>query len=358
MDASIFTQSESVYVSHDPSGREPSSELPEHKHNTKIPSSKVRSLWYTLMGVVTLFFILSVVGIMMLFPPRSFPSDTIIHIEAGQPLSVIADTLYADNIVRSSRLLQLVMKATGTASSVKAGDYHFEAPLNLFALASRISRGEYGDVFVHVTIPEGSSLEEIASIAEKKLVDFNADYFFSEALSYNGYLFPDTYFLLPTTSEDEFLTILHDEFSDKLQTIIPNELVDVDPADLREKVIMASILEREANDENDMYIISGILWKRIEIGMPLQVDASFAYLLNKESSEVTMDDINLDSPFNTYKYKGLPPSPLGNPGSLALDAAFHPAVSPYLYYLHDPSGQVHFARTFKEHVQNKNKYLR
>ncbi len=357
MDASIFTQSSSVYVSRDSSDTE-NSLPPYEKDNHQKSSSKIRSLWYLLIASIVVIFTLSIVGIMMLFPPRLFPVDTIIHIEAGQPLSVIADSLYEDHIVRSSRLLQLIMKVTGSANSVKAGDYHFESALNLFTVASRISRGEYGDVFVHLTIPEGSSLEEIATIAHEKLIDFNADYFFNQALPYNGYLFPDTYFLLPTTSEDELLTILHDEFSDKLQKLIPNELVTLDPADLRKKVIMASILEREANDEKDMYLISGILWKRIEIDMPLQVDASFAYLLNKESSEVTLDDISLDSPFNTYKYKGLPPSPLGNPGSLALDAAFHPALSPYLYYLHDPSGQVHFARTFKEHVQNKNKYLR
>ena len=100
------------------------------------------------------------------------------------------------------------------------------------------------------------------------------------------------------------------------------------------------------------------MWKRIDKGIPLQVDAPFLYILGKESSELTRNDLAIDSPFNTYKYKGLPPSPIGNPGLASIEAALKPKGSPYLYYLHDSSGAIHYAKTFTEHQSNIRKYLK
>ena len=121
---------------------------------------------------------------------------------------------------------------------------------------------------------------------------------------------------------------------------------------------MASLIEKEASGEKDRNIVSGILWKRIEKGIPLQVDAPFLYILGKESSELTKSDLSINSPFNTYKYKGLTPSPIGNPGLDSIKAAINPEDSPYLYYLHDAEGNIHYARTYSEHQKNIRTYLK
>ena len=121
---------------------------------------------------------------------------------------------------------------------------------------------------------------------------------------------------------------------------------------------MASIIEKEANGEEDRAVISGILWKRIAQGMPMQVDAPFLFLLNKQSSELTIKDLAIDSPYNTYKYKGLPPGPINNPRLESIKAALNPQTSPYLYYLHDAKGGIHYASDFKGHQANITRYLK
>jgi UPF0755 protein len=121
---------------------------------------------------------------------------------------------------------------------------------------------------------------------------------------------------------------------------------------------MASILEAEARTTETRKIISGILWKRMEIGMPLQVDAPFQYIIGKNTFQLTTNDLKFDSPYNTYKYKGLPPGPIGNPGLDAISATVNPIKTNYLYYLSDVRGNMHYAKTFAEHVINKEKYLK
>lgn len=304
-----------------------------------------------------IFCLAVVVGMFVVRPPRNFPIDHVVSIESGSSLREIAEVLEDAAVVRSSQIFQLAAKVSGNAESMQAGDYAFERRLSVLAVARRLAKGDYGNSMVRITIPEGSSLEDIGNIAARVLKDFNVDYFIDEAIEYNGYLFPETYMVFPSTTEDELIEIMHDEFSEQLADIVPDRILELDPEELRDAVIMASIIEREALGEDDAYLISGILWKRIDIDMPLQVDASFAYLFDKASSEVTVSDLEYDSPYNTYVNKGLPPGPLGNPGAVALDAAFHPADSPYLYYLHDSSGQVHFGRNFDEHRANKRAYL-
>ena len=120
---------------------------------------------------------------------------------------------------------------------------------------------------------------------------------------------------------------------------------------------MASIIEKEAHTSDDRRVISGILWERLKIGMPLQVDATFLYINGKNTYDLSVDDLAIDSPYNTYKYAGLPIGPIGNPGLDSLEAALAPMTSPYLYYLSDKSGKTYYARTFNEHKRNREKYM-
>ena len=134
--------------------------------------------------------------------------------------------------------------------------------------------------------------------------------------------------------------------------------VELGGKSLEEIIIMASIIEKEASGDDDRKLISGILWKRQSIGMALQVDATFKYILGKESRDLTVADLKVDSPFNTYTNKGLPPSPICNPGLKSIMAALEPETSPYIYYLHSSDGNVYFAKNFEEHKKNKANYLK
>jgi UPF0755 protein len=121
---------------------------------------------------------------------------------------------------------------------------------------------------------------------------------------------------------------------------------------------MASLLEREANTAKDRRIVAGILWERLKIGMPLQVDAVFSYILEKDAYAPLFEDLKIESPYNTYLYRGLTPTPIGNPGIDAILAAAEPTKTKYLYYLTGKDGHMYYATTFAGHQSNREKYLR
>jgi UPF0755 protein len=187
---------------------------------------------------------------------------------------------------------------------------------------------------VVVTIPEGFDLHQIGDAFASKLANFNKTQFLLKAKSKEGYLFPDTYFFLNNDDEMEVIKSMNDNFEKKIASLSP-EIISSGKSE-KDIIVMASIIEREAKGEIDRGFISGILWKRIKIGLPLQVDATP----------------------ETYKTKGLPENPIANAGLEAIKAALHPQSSPYLYYLHDKNGKVHYAKNFAEHQSNIKKYLK
>jgi UPF0755 protein len=135
-------------------------------------------------------------------------------------------------------------------------------------------------------------------------------------------------------------------------------LMDVHSLSYDEILVLASILEREANSEASMKIVSGILQRRLAEGMPLQADASIEYVLNKPLKELTPDDLKIDSPYNTYTNRGLPPTPIGNPGRTAILAVLEPTDTEYIFYITDEEGEFHYAKTYDEHLDNIERYLR
>jgi len=187
---------------------------------------------------------------------------------------------------------------------------------------------------IKTTFPEGVSNQNIADILEKKIPNFNQASFLEKIKDKQGYLFPDTYFFFPLTTEEEIISALSNNFTHKI-SLIESEIKNLQYS-LSQIIIMASIVEGEADGSGDAPIISGILWKRLENGMPLQVDVA------KE----------------TYIQKGLPDKPINNPGLVAIKATINPITSKYLYYLHDKNGSIHYAVTYAEHQRNIAKYLK
>ena len=220
-------------------------------------------------------------------------------------------------------------------------------------VAMRLLAGDFETSAIRITIPEGTSVNGISRILLEKVPEFNNREFISRARE--GYMFPDTYFFRPGESTEAILSVFDNTFRGKISKI--QKQITASGHTLDELLTMASILEKEASKTKDRQQIAGVLWQRIKIGMPLQVDAVFPYIMGKNTFELTREDLQFDSPYNTYKYKGLPPGPINNPGVDAILAAATPVKTKYVYFLSDKSGNFHYAVTYAQHLANKKKYL-
>lgn len=287
--------------------------------------------------------------------PVSFPQHEVIKVAEGSSVKEIGERLAEENIIRSSFLFRILTKLEGTDTGVVSGAYYFNDRHNLFAVSGRLTRGEHGILPVRVTVLEGHANHDIAQILDGLLPEVDAQEFLKEARNFEGYLFPDTYLFLPTVDAGEVVDTMRDNFDEKIKVA----LSDIKESDrsFEEIIIMASILEKEAWKSEDRKKIAGVLWKRYDAGMPLQVDATLTYVVGRNTYELTQDDLDFDSPYNTYKYPGLPAGPIANPGLDAILSAIHYEENPYWYYLADRSGNTYYAETFEEHVENKRKHI-
>ena len=308
-----------------------------------------------LVSVLGLIFFCAIFAYLSM-PPTDFPVGKSIVIPKGFSLRQAGLLLKEEHLIRSRVGFEFCAISLHENGGIHAGEYVFKEPLSLCAIAQRFVSGVTGVPATRVTFPEGLSKKDIARIASSELPQFNATYFLSDSTAREGYLFPETYFFAPDATEKDVIRVLKQEFDNKIQTL--DEDIQASPYSRSDIVIMASILEKEGMTDEDRYLISGILWKRIAMKMPLQVDAPFLYSLGKTSAELTITDLKTNSPYNTYTNRGLPIGPIGNPGLAALHAAIFPKASSYLYYLSDKDGVMHYAKTFDEHKANKAKYLK
>lgn len=236
---------------------------------------------------------------------------------------------------------------------VQEGVYVVPERKNFFQYLFLFGQKTYRQV-VRITIPEGTPNKEVATLCEQKLLLCDKNRFLEKTKKLEGYLFPNTYEFFGNESENELIKIAQEGFKVKTEQLFKN----LSENEKKNVLILASILEKEADTEKDMYLVSGILYKRMKIGMALQVDATLFYERGKTSAQLTMNDLLKDSPYNTYTNKGLPPTPIGNPGVVALRAALEPQSSPYLFYLTGTDGAMYYARNYEEHLKNKKLYLK
>ena len=293
--------------------------------------SKVQKNIFYALGVIIFFIILY---IFFLSPPNNFPVGTTVEIKSGMSLRSVSLLLEREHLIRSRVAFEAFIIIFGQEFHVISANYYFENKLPVWQIAERLGRGRHHMASVVITIPEGFDLNQIADTAAPALPNFNKVRFLEEAKGKEGYLFPDTYFFLTTGSEQEVLELMSENFNKKIAPLLP-QIISSGRKE-HDIITMASVIEREAKGNADRGVISGILWKRIKIGMPIQVDAAP----------------------ETYKTKGLPKNPIGNPGLQAIEAAIYPTTSPYFYYLHDKNGSIHYAKTFAEHTKNILKYLK
>ncbi|MBU1179959.1 endolytic transglycosylase MltG, partial [Patescibacteria group bacterium] len=275
-------------------------------------------------------------------PPVDFPINKIITIEKGTLFKKVAIDFEEQHLIRSAFWFDSYGWLLRSREQVKAGEYFFERPLSATKLFREITQNGGKNNFVRVTIPEGATVDEINLIFK----GFGFENFGIDK-SLEGYLFPDTYFVPLDISAEQMIKVMRETFDKKVAP------------EMKEKdiVIMASLLEKEAGKKEDMETISSILWKRIDVGMPLQVDAVFPYIMGKHSLQLTTEDLKIDSPYNTYLHKGLPPGPICNPGLDSLGAALSSTETDYWYYLSDKNGIVYYSKTYEEHLSKRKKYL-
>ena len=301
--------------------------------------------------------LLFLVYFVTLSAPLHFPSATYIKVAKGQSFDQVAQMLEEREVIRSAKVFALAARLYGNKEDIMSGEYFFSEPIGVVSVARRLMRGHFELIPLKITIPEGVSTRQMATLLAKKIPDFDGESFFEQAKAKEGYLFPDTYFFLPGADPEDVIEALEENFKRKTNDTKVQEALKKSGKTMREIVIMASLLEKEAAKIEDRRMVAGILWKRISIGMPLQVDAVFPYIIGKNTFELTRADLKIDSPYNTYKYKGLPVGPIANPGLESMMAAMTPIKSNYVFYLTDMQSKFHFSVTYAQHLANQKKYL-
>lgn len=312
---------------------------------------------WLLIGFLALL-LLSLLFIIWQFskPAKNFPTGEVVVVPRGLTAIEITNLLEENHVVRSSTFLYLVLLWRHDPSGVQAGTFLFQEPLSVFKIADRITSPGDTKNLVSLTLPEGFTLSEYAEISAKVLPDFSTEQFLKETDGLEGMLFPDTYFVPVDFTTEEIVTLLKDTYEQKISSL--RDEINKTNFSEYEILILASLIEREANTEESMRIVSGILQNRLDEGMRLQVDASLEYILNRPLHTLTAEDLEIDSSYNTYLYNGLPPTPIGNPGLQSIRAVLDPIESQYFFYITDKDGNFYYSKTFDEHQDNIAKYLR
>lgn len=291
--------------------------------------------------------------------------DVSFEIKQGSSLNVVINSLSASKLIRSRTAFKLTVMRLGLSNKLQAGFFNLNQGMTASELAVALTKATNKQV--RVTIPEGLRSEEINNILTKSFAavpqsKFVSSEFTSLAKNSEGKLFPDTYdFELNSTTE-----VVYNRFVSR-HTEIFNRL-SVPETKKDHVLILASLLEREAANSNEMPQIAGVIEKRLENGWPLQIDATVQYVIGSKSCKkndcswwkqsLTLDDLQVVSPYNTYAVKGLPPKAISNPGKSALEAAANPVSSSAWFYLHDLEGKIHFADTIEQHNKNVCVYLK
>ena len=292
-------------------------------------------------------------------PKTPFGEEKLFLVEKGQSLFQIAENLEKEGLVKNKFFFDLYVFIKGTQRKLQAGEYFLSPSESITKIAQKLISGDIAKMVV--TIPEGWTQKQIEERIGLKLPGENLE----------GFLFPDTYYLPVDVTPEKVVEIMTTNFDKKMAPF--KEEIEGQGKTIFEIVIMASLLEKEVKTFEDKELVSGILWKRLENGMPLQVDATITYIkktTNLEGprsfsekgeaygSRISIEETKINSLFNTYKYLGLPPGPICNPGIDSIKAAIYPKNSDYWYYLSTPEGKTIFSKTLEEHNIVKEKYLR
>lgn len=320
----------------------------------------------------TVIFLSSVILAFLIFilylhlPTASTYSPVNFRIEKGNNAKLIAKKLKEKGLVRSSLLFLYYIKKLGLESKLKAGEYILSKDMSIRQILNYLVEGK--TIVIKVAIPEGFTTREIAQLIEKKGLGNNEifiklvktphlfNFSYEIPLTFDGYLFPDTYYLDRTLCEKDIIQKMLDRFQEivKYNHIIErsNEI----KYSLDNIINIASLIEKEAKVDSERPLISAVLHNRLKRGMALECDATIQFILGNPKKRLYYKDLLIDSPYNSYLYKGLPPRPICNPGLASIESALSPAKANYLFYVLKNDGLHHFSFKASEHAKAKKKY--
>lgn len=285
-----------------------------------------------------------------------------IVVSSGMRAKEIGSLLESKGVISNSNRFWLMAKLNGNEKKFMAGKYNFHEGMKTEAVLAKLVEGEVDEL--EFVIPEGFTVKDIAKrLDEEGIVEeeeFLAkakafcpfDYIEKNAeASYyiEGFLFPAKYKVTNEATTEDILNMMSNAFDERLTDDMKKRAEELDIS-VYELVTLASLVEKEAKYKEDQAVIAQVFFKRLEIGMPLQSDATLQYLMDAPKEDVTISDTKLDSPYNTYQNYGLPPGPVANPGLDAINAVLYPSDTDYLYFVADRDGHNHFTNTYSAHL--------
>ena len=306
------------------------------------------------------------------------------EVEAGDGAVQVAENLKQDGVIRSELLFLRALQEVGLDQSLKPGVHDLSGVSSYAELASRLaSAAKSLRPEVTLTVKEGWSLRDIKAELERLSHPAAAGFYEVtgrpldtgyqppekwlerypflktrySGTSLEGFLFPDTYRIYADATAEDIVETMLDNFGRKMDSDIM-KAVRESGHEFREVLVMASLVEREVRTMETRQRVADIFWRRLDLGMRLQADSTVNYVIGGKRPAVTVEQLQVDSPYNTYQNSGFPPGPIANPGLVSIKAVLSPLPNDYLFFLTDPEGGVHYATTFNQHVRNKQLYLR
>lgn len=284
--------------------------------------------------------------------PRNF------IIRANETVPSVVSRLSAEGLIRSKTVIFLYIKLVGIDNSIQAGDFRLAPSMTTPEIAHALTSGS-SDIWIKTG--EGTRVEEIADVLHQT-VGIPVEEFLQVAEE--GYMFPDSYLLPKNVTASQAAALFRRTFDERVDAQLRADAAE-QGLSLEEVVILASLVEREGKTDLDRPVIAGILRKRLREGWTLDIDATLQYATGYQretgswwKKTLTQQDKEINSPYNTYRNLGLPPTPISNPSLSSIKAVIYAQESPYWFYIHDETGQVHYGTTLSEHEQNISQYLR
>ena len=278
-------------------------------------------------------------------------------ISQGETVRQVADRLEKEGLIRSTVAFFLKARFTPLGQNIQAGDFVLSPSMELSTIAESL---QHGTTDVRITIPEGWRNEEIAMKISREFGLPESEFL---KVAKEGYMFPDTYLIPKETAASEIGAMFLSNFDKKVKTL---DLAKMEEKELTldSLIKIASLVEREAKLNEDRPMVASLILNRLDLGMKLDIDATVQYALGFQPAQknwwkknLTLADLEIDSPYNTYIIAGLPPTAIANPGLAAINAVLETPDTAYLYYIADSSGKSHFAADLESHQRNIAKYL-
>ena len=289
------------------------------------------------------------------FVPLDITSDRTMTftVVKGEGSREIGLNLERQGLILWGPLFRVYVLTVGASYGLQAGDYELSPAMSMRHIANKMKQGDVKREMI--TVIEGWNVKDIAKALETQGI-IAVSGFVENYSSLEGYLFPDTYHVEQGMETKTLVEAMQKNFEKKTAVLEPQ--IQNSKKSLADIVTMASLIEKEVQTLEDKKLVSDILWRRMQAGIPLQVDATIAYITGKKTTEISREETQIDSPYNTYKYRGLPQGPIGNPGLESIQAALEPQNNPNWYYLSKPTGETVFSKTLEEHNIAKALYLK